>query len=57
MKISKETAIKDIKRAKAVDATRVTSDDLNASNSIKDITRGLETRLRAKKEVTVIVIE
>jgi hypothetical protein len=57
MKISKETAIKDIKRAKAVDATRVTSDDLNASNSIKDITRGLETRLRAKKDVTVIVIE
>ena len=57
MKISKETAIKDIKRAKGVDATRVTSDDLNAANAIKDITRDLETRLRAKKDVTVIVTE
>jgi hypothetical protein len=57
MKISKETAIKDIKRSKSIDATRVTADDLHAANFVKDITRDLEKRLRAKKNFTVILIE
>jgi hypothetical protein len=57
MKISKETAIKDIKRSKSIDATRVTADDLHAANFVKDITKELEKRLRVKKDTTVIIIE
>ena len=57
MKISKETAMNDIKRAKGVDATRVIADDLHAANFVKGITRDLEKRLRAKKNFTVILIE
>ena len=57
MKISKETAMNDIKRAKGVDATRVIADDLHAANFVRDITRDLEKRLRAKKNFTVILIE
>lgn len=57
MKISKETAIKDIKRSKSSDATRVTADDLHAANFVKDITKELEKRLRVKKDTTVIIIE
>jgi hypothetical protein len=57
MRLTKPAVIKQINQSRSVDAIRVSVDDTNQKNLIKDIKSELDKRMRTKKDFTIILIE
>jgi hypothetical protein len=57
MNLQKSAALKQINQSRSVDAIRVSVDDTNQKNLVKDIKSELDKRMRTKKNFTIILLE
>ena len=57
MKITKPAAVKDINSSRSIDAVRVSFDDLNRNQTIKDLQREIDKRVRGTKDFTIIIVD
>ena len=57
MKITKPAILKDINSSKSVDAVRISFDDINRNQTIKDLQKEMDKRSRGKKDFAVIFVE
>ena len=57
MKITKPAILKDLKSSRSVDAVRISFDDINRTQTIKDLQKEMDKRSRGNKDFTVIFVE
>ena len=57
MKITKPAVLKDINSSRSVDAVRISVDDINRNQAIKDLQKEMDKRSRGNKDFTVIFVE
>ena len=57
MKITKPAVLRDINSSRSVDAVRISIDDINRNQTIKDLHKEMDKRSRGTKDFTVIFVE
>ena len=57
MKITKPAAVKHINSSRSIDAVRVSLDDLNRNQTIKDLQKEIDKRVRGTKDFTIILVD
>ena len=57
MRITKPAAVKDINSSRSIDAVRVSFDDLNRNQTVKDLQREIDKRVRGTKDFTIILVD
>ena len=57
MKITKPAAVRDINSSRSIDAVRVSLDDLNRNQTIKDFQKEIDKRVRGTKDFTIIMVD
>ena len=57
MKITKPAAVRDINSSRSIDAVRVCLDDLNRNQTIKDLQKEIDRRVRGTKDFTIILVD
>ena len=57
MKITKPAILKDLNSSRSVDAVRISFDDINRTQTIKDLQKEMDKRSRGNKDFTVIFVE
>ena len=57
MKITKPAILKDLNSSRSVDAVRISFDDINRNQTIKDLQKEMDKRTGGNKDFTVIFVE
>lgn len=57
MRLTKTAAIKDINSFRFIDAYRLSTDDLNRNQTIKDLQKEIDKRVRGTKDFTIILVD
>ena len=57
MKITKPAILKDLNSSRSVDAVRISFDDINRNQTIKDLQKEMDKRSHGNKDFTVIFVE
>jgi len=57
MRLTKTAAIKDINSSRSIDAYRLSTDDLNRNQTIKDLQKEIDKRVRGTKDFTIILVD
>jgi hypothetical protein len=57
MKITKPAVLRDINSSRSIDAVRISIDDINRNQTIKDLHKEMDKRSRGNKDFTLIFVE